>query len=489
MSIFLLDSPAGYVSLEAVTKDSQDEDDDDLVSHQRFTFPNSNGEISTHRDQDRRKRRDIANSNERRRMQNINAGFASLRALLPIQETEKMSKATVLQHATEYICQLEQDKEKLSNQIVMLKAIFSGENDEGPNEKKFKLDGVEDLYDIGLINAMTTSDLEPSTSRPITGAARRIIDDLRKRIVELRTQYEAEKKLRVAVENEKRTLELQMFELQRMTLPITTENGDSLELTYQVVDGLNDRETLEVSAEDESLSTPITISLPSPRVAENDVTTKFLLNTEKINGSLLEAAILSDKVEVELTSVSPSSCSNNLKERVFTSGRKTNNTAIKRKAPRTPSFCDSNRDRFSRTTSSHDVVDAGMNHPFDRSFLAEASRQNLETIVEAIRHLEGDHLFETDKNKESLIDRGMYKLDTASELEDSPRYNISNSEGILESEAHEDIPPPEPMDSLTLAETAHFGKDEPINLEFRPSLSDHEKNRRPGVIVVKTFGV
>ena len=32
----------------------------------------------------------------------------------------------------------------------------------------------------------------------------------------------------------------------------------------------------------------------------------------------------------------------------------------------------------------------------DRSYLAATSRQNLETIVEAIRHLEGDHLFNDD---------------------------------------------------------------------------------------------
>ena len=30
---------------------------------------------------------------------------------------------------------------------------------------------------------------------------------------------------------------------------------------------------------------------------------------------------------------------------------------------------------------------------FSRSYSAATSRQNLETIVEAIRHLEGDHLF------------------------------------------------------------------------------------------------
>ena len=43
-------------------------------------------------DQERRLRREIANSNERRRMQSINAGFQSLRTLLPHHEGEKLSK-------------------------------------------------------------------------------------------------------------------------------------------------------------------------------------------------------------------------------------------------------------------------------------------------------------------------------------------------------------------------------------------------------------
>ncbi|CAH8545626.1 unnamed protein product [Heterobilharzia americana] len=51
-----------------------------------------------HFDQEKRVRREIANSNERRRMQSINAGFDSLRILLPtISDGEKMSKATILQ--------------------------------------------------------------------------------------------------------------------------------------------------------------------------------------------------------------------------------------------------------------------------------------------------------------------------------------------------------------------------------------------------------
>ena len=45
-------------------------------------------------DQERRVRREIANSNERRRMQSINAGFQSLRTLLPHHEGEKLSKVS-----------------------------------------------------------------------------------------------------------------------------------------------------------------------------------------------------------------------------------------------------------------------------------------------------------------------------------------------------------------------------------------------------------
>ena len=45
-----------------------------------------------HLEQEKKVRREIANSNERRRMQSINAGFQSLKNLIPHQEGEKLSK-------------------------------------------------------------------------------------------------------------------------------------------------------------------------------------------------------------------------------------------------------------------------------------------------------------------------------------------------------------------------------------------------------------
>lgn len=43
-------------------------------------------------EREKRIRREIANSNERRRMQSINSGFQQLRNLIPASDGEKLSK-------------------------------------------------------------------------------------------------------------------------------------------------------------------------------------------------------------------------------------------------------------------------------------------------------------------------------------------------------------------------------------------------------------
>lgn len=66
-----------------------------------FQFPhfcrlNEEGGGMLNMENEKRMRREIANSNERRRMQSINAGFQSLRSLLPHHEGEKLSKVSSL---------------------------------------------------------------------------------------------------------------------------------------------------------------------------------------------------------------------------------------------------------------------------------------------------------------------------------------------------------------------------------------------------------
>ena len=57
---------------------------------------------------DKKTRREIANSNERRRMQSINTGFMRLKALVPTISKEKVSKVTTQK------CTIPRAKEKLS---------------------------------------------------------------------------------------------------------------------------------------------------------------------------------------------------------------------------------------------------------------------------------------------------------------------------------------------------------------------------------------
>lgn len=73
---------------------------------------------------DKRVKREIANSNERRRMQSINAGFQKLKRLLPVNEGEKMSKAAILQHAAEFVLRIEREKTLLYEQNTHLRSIL-----------------------------------------------------------------------------------------------------------------------------------------------------------------------------------------------------------------------------------------------------------------------------------------------------------------------------------------------------------------------------
>lgn len=95
---------------------------------------------------DKRVKREIANSNERRRMQSINAGFQKLKRLLPVGDGDKLSKAAILQHASEFIQQIERDKRKLFEQNTLMRGILmdlkSGTTDISMALKTIDLDAL-----------------------------------------------------------------------------------------------------------------------------------------------------------------------------------------------------------------------------------------------------------------------------------------------------------------------------------------------------------
>ncbi|KAM6155321.1 transcription factor AP-4 isoform 1-T1 [Rhynchocyon petersi] len=145
----------------------------------------------TQRDQERRIRREIANSNERRRMQSINAGFQSLKTLIPHTDGEKLSKAAILQQTAEYIFSLEQEKTRLLQQNAQLKRFIQELSGSSPKRRR-----AEDK-DEGIGSPDIWEDEKA--------------EDLRREMIELRQQLDKERSVRMMLEEQVRSLEAHMY--------------------------------------------------------------------------------------------------------------------------------------------------------------------------------------------------------------------------------------------------------------------------------------
>ncbi|XP_026181632.1 transcription factor AP-4 [Mastacembelus armatus] len=145
----------------------------------------------TARDQERRIRREIANSNERRRMQSINAGFQSLKTLIPHSDGEKLSKAAILQQTAEYIFNLEQEKTRLLQQNSQFKRIIQELSGSSPKRRRAE----EKDEGIGSPDILEEEKTE----------------DLRREMIELRQQLEKERSVRMMLEDQMRSLDAQLY--------------------------------------------------------------------------------------------------------------------------------------------------------------------------------------------------------------------------------------------------------------------------------------
>lgn len=145
----------------------------------------------TARDQERRIRREIANSNERRRMQSINAGFQSLKTLIPHSDGEKLSKAAILQQTAEYIFTLEQEKTRLLQQNNQLKRFIQEFSGSSPKRRRAE----EKDEGIGSPDILEEEKTE----------------DLRREMIELRQQLEKERSVRMMLEEQMRSLDAQLY--------------------------------------------------------------------------------------------------------------------------------------------------------------------------------------------------------------------------------------------------------------------------------------
>ncbi|XP_069131081.1 transcription factor AP-4-like [Argopecten irradians] len=141
-------------------------------------------------EKEKKMRREIANSNERRRMQSINAGFQSLKTLIPHHDGEKLSKAAILQQTTDYIQALEQDKSKLIAQNTHLKRILS---DFDTGERL-----LEAVYHDSPPPKRKKRDTESSDEG--ISADYDALEDIKREMMELKCQLEQERQLRMILE-------------------------------------------------------------------------------------------------------------------------------------------------------------------------------------------------------------------------------------------------------------------------------------------------
>ncbi|XP_015913206.1 transcription factor AP-4 isoform X2 [Parasteatoda tepidariorum] len=304
-------------------------------------------------EQEKRIRREIANSNERRRMQSINAGFQSLRALLPHREGEKLSKAAILQSTADYVFQLEQEKARLleQNSQFSRRLLHSPSNIQdsdgscsgSPLPKRKKREPA-DCIDEGIGSS--------SPSRSENGG-----DDMKREIMELRLQLEHERTLRVLVEQQLRNLESRLYSTDNEAAEqyhSVTEDIDKC-LNFGQESGLGS----PISSQDVESSHEMSPRGSSPELSNLDV-------PEDLSGK---------SSSVLLPSVDELSISDNT----------------------IPGL----------VLSSSDISIESFPVDFNiasqqTSYKVSTSRQNLETIVEAIRHVEGDHMFRDDPTPELL---------------------------------------------------------------------------------------
>ncbi|XP_014249197.1 transcription factor AP-4 isoform X3 [Cimex lectularius] len=339
-------------------------------------------------EQEKRIRREIANSNERRRMQSINAGFQSLRTLLPHHEGEKLSKAAILQQTAEYIYQLEQEKTRLLSQNCHLKRLLNQHEGEASANKKRKTD----------------SDLEVDTN-VVSGATNDLID--------VRVQLDRERRLRMILEEQVRSLESQLYpeRIREITQQVQLQYQQREEEENGAVITPMRREVLNGSAE----------------------TVAAVANLQVVSANSLQPVAHTETVIATVTNSPPNSPSSRLPS-ILEAAIKAEPKVEVERLPSPHAVATTQEERMSQA----------------RVYLASTSRQNLETIVEAIRHLEGDNLF-------------------------SDSVNEGGSEGVGD----------EPQEA-PLALTKHTSpeKQQLIKVKMNQYLQ-FQQQQRPGVIVVK----
>jgi transcription factor AP-4 len=440
---------------------------------------------------EKRMRREIANSNERRRMQSINAGFQSLRSLLPHHEGEKLSKAAILQQTAQYIIELEREKTLLLSQNCQLKRLVDQqETSEIHVLKKRKMDPVFTLQTISDSSdeGLGSMSPEPITLMTTANGKTTTLTSAPKEIVELKNLLEAERRQKNALEERLRQIELQIFPDRSRDVAVTYQHQEVIEHTDNVRD-----DDVTVSIIQEPISKmremeSIVVSMDAlPTIGQTQVVVcshgdDDLVDEDSRTASPcdieIDEGMVHIKQELTMSSRPDSPIEHTHNKRV----QPILEAAIKAEpkveverinAPTTAGLIIVNDDKSNSATQKSSIAATSKAKPArSRMYITHnTSRQNLETIVEAIRHLEGDQ-FVTDLVEQpqeaplALTNKPQRQL----QIEMNPFLQFRSQQNVSTTPSLTSVVTSNNVKSVTSVAVSHL---------------QQQQQSRPGVIVVK----
>ncbi|KAI5752412.1 hypothetical protein M8J77_016761 [Diaphorina citri] len=271
----------------------------------------------------------------------------------------KGRQAAILQQTAEYIYALEQEKTRLLAQNCQLKRLIEHDRNEGEctvSKKRKTESGVvvvesteEGLTEDGIV-------MDPEDSAPLSpGTNQELID--------IRIQLDRERGLRLLLEEKIRAMQGKLYpdRIREITHQVQVQYETEEELSGMTMRRAETDEPMDMESDTASGSgsgLELTAHHPAPHVAHTETVVATPLSP------MSPTPVIKQEPRVEVERIPGSPTDDN-------------------------SSCNSEDGGIDSSVSSVPT-------PLPRSkvFIASASRPNLETIVEAIRHLEGDNLFE-----------------------------------------------------------------------------------------------
>jgi len=284
-------------------------------------------------------------------MQSINAGFSSLRTLLPHHEGEKLSKAAILQQTSDYIYSLEQEKTRLLSQNCQLKRLL------GQTQHMVEAD---------------ETDSGPAPKRRLIDTGQKLLFEENDEISEIQNKYERERRTRMLLEDKIRTLENQI-------------GGGVVVARGQGGGGMT-----SVPTSDSMGSMTYTMDGERVEILETGINSlgQTILTDKKGGG--METIILQTNTGDRLPSIIQV---------------KDGNKVEVEHLPRLAEFAAADGSSTALEIASVQDPETGATRQYILTQMGSdpGPNKNLETIVEAIRHLEGDHLFSEETGPHQVV--------------------------------------------------------------------------------------